>query len=183
MIDLQSFNQSLKIKWIKGYLDENNQGKWKSFFDYTLEKRGGKLVISGNLKREDIALLNISDPFLLETLEYWSTLNYSDKNLNFVSSQIWQNSLIRIDNKPIFYKSWLNAGVKETKYLLDSSNYNFISYTAFITKYKIRTNYLEYSYKVLSALKHFRKNALLNKISLPLKVLPITSSHQRKFAN
>ena len=60
MIDLQSFNQSLKIKWIKGYLDENNQGKWKSFFDYYLEKHGGKLVISGNLKREDIALLNIS---------------------------------------------------------------------------------------------------------------------------
>ena len=92
MIDLQSFNQSLKIKWIKGYLDENNQGKWKSLFDYYLDKHGGKLVISGNLKREDVALLNISDPFLLETLEYWSTLNYSDKNLNFVSSQIWHNS-------------------------------------------------------------------------------------------
>ena len=56
-----------------------------------------------NLKRQDTSLLNISDPFLAETVEYWSTLNYSEKdNLNFPSSQIWQNSLIRIDNKPFF---------------------------------------------------------------------------------
>ena len=31
MIDIQSFNQSLKMKWIKGYLDDDNQAKWKSF--------------------------------------------------------------------------------------------------------------------------------------------------------
>ena len=30
----------------------------------------------------------------------------------------------------------------------DVSNYNFLSYTAFITKYNIKTNYLEY-YKVM----------------------------------
>ena len=69
MIDLQSFNESLKIKWIKGYLDDNNKGKWKSFNDY-LEKHGGKLVVSANLKCQDIPLLNISDPFLAETVEY-----------------------------------------------------------------------------------------------------------------
>ena len=32
MIDIQSFNQSLKMKWVKGYLDDDNQAKWKSFF-------------------------------------------------------------------------------------------------------------------------------------------------------
>ena len=106
MIDLQSFNESLKIKWIKGYLDDNNKGKWKSFVNHYLEKHGGKLVFSANLKRQDTPLLNISDPFLAETVEYWSTLNYSEDNLNFPSSQIWLNSLIRIDNKPFFYKSW-----------------------------------------------------------------------------
>ena len=35
MIDLQSFNESLKIKWIKGYLDDNNKGKWKSFVNHS----------------------------------------------------------------------------------------------------------------------------------------------------
>ena len=104
MIDLQSLNESLKIKWIKGYLDDNNKWKWKSFVNHHLEKHGGKLVFSANLKRQDTPLLNISDPFLAETVEYWSTLNYSEDNLNFPSSQIWLNSLTRIDNKPFFYQ-------------------------------------------------------------------------------
>ena len=87
MIDLQSFNESLKIKWIKGYLDDNNKGKWKSFVNHYLEKHGGKLFFSANLKRQDTPQLNISDPLLAETVEYWSTLN-------FPSSQIWLNTLI-----------------------------------------------------------------------------------------
>ena len=65
-----------------------------------LEKHGGKLVFSANLKRQETPLLNILVPFLAETVEYWSTLNYSEDNLNFSSSQIWLNSLMRIDNRP-----------------------------------------------------------------------------------
>ena len=50
MIDIQSFNQSLKMKWVKGYLDDDNQAKWKSFFNYYLERHGGSLVFSSNAK-------------------------------------------------------------------------------------------------------------------------------------
>ena len=59
MIDIQSFNKSLKIQWLKGYLDGNNQGKWKFFVDIDnfFEKHGGKLVFSANLKRLHTPLL------------------------------------------------------------------------------------------------------------------------------
>ena len=161
MIDFQSFNQSLKMKWIKGYLDNTNHRKWKLFFDYYLERHGGELVFLGNLRQQDVPLLNLSDPFLIEIIEYWCTLiNYRDENLNFNSTQIWHNSMITIDNRPFFYKPWFKAGVKEVKDLLDADQ-NFMSYTTFMAKYKIQTNYLEY-YKVLSALKHFRKTCLSN---------------------
>ena len=42
MIDVQSLYKSLKIKWLKGYLDGNKQGKWKFFVDIDnyLEKHG-----------------------------------------------------------------------------------------------------------------------------------------------
>ena len=158
MIDIQSFNQSLKMKWIKGYLDDDYQAKWKSFFNYYLERHGGNLVFSSNLKRQDVPLLNLTDPFLTEIVEYWSTLNYRDKNLDFFSTQIWHNSLIRIE--PFFYKSRFNAGVKEFRDLLDAEH-NFIRYNAFTAHYNIKTNYLEY-YKVVSALKHFRKKCSSN---------------------
>ena len=59
MIDVQSFNKSLKIKWLKGYLDGNNQGKWKFFVDIDnyLEQHGGKLAFLPYLKRLDTPLL------------------------------------------------------------------------------------------------------------------------------
>ena len=37
MIDIDSFSKSLKATWIKKYLDEENKGKWKIFFDLELE--------------------------------------------------------------------------------------------------------------------------------------------------
>jgi len=82
------------------------------------------------LKRQDAPLLNLTDPFLTETEEYWNTLNYRDENLDFFSTQICHNPLIRIENRSFFYKSWFNAGVKEIRYLLDAKE-NVISYTTF----------------------------------------------------
>ena len=42
MIDISSFNKSLKTTWIKKYLDNNNKGKWKIFFDIALKNYGCK---------------------------------------------------------------------------------------------------------------------------------------------
>ena len=57
---------------------------------------------------------------------------------------IWHNSLIRIENR-------LKAGVKEIRDLLNQDQI-FLSYNAFVAKYNIKTNYLEY-FKVIAALK------------------------------
>ena len=45
MIDIRNFNTSLKVKWLQGYLDSDDKGKWKVFFAYYLEMYGGKLLI------------------------------------------------------------------------------------------------------------------------------------------
>ena len=34
MLDIRSFNYALKSKWVRMYLDDNNQAKWKLFFDF-----------------------------------------------------------------------------------------------------------------------------------------------------
>ena len=69
MLDIQSFNESLKMKWIQGYLNEENKGKWKLFFDHYLGKYGGKLLFRSNLKQQDSTLLNLKDPFLKEIMQ------------------------------------------------------------------------------------------------------------------
>ena len=105
MIDIQSFNKSLKMKWVKGYLNNVNHGKWKLF-----------LVFLSNLKTQDVPNLNLRDPFLREILQHWTNLNYKETNLDFNSMGKWHNSLIRIENRPFFYTS---AGVKQVRDLLN----------------------------------------------------------------
>ena len=86
----QSFVASVSVRffhcclllWIKGYLDDNNEGKWKSFDNHYLEKHGCKLVFSANLKCQETHLLNISDPFVSRNcriLEYLKLYYYSFK--------------------------------------------------------------------------------------------------------
>ena len=49
MIDLFSFNKSLKSTWIKKYLDTSNNGKWKLFLDGVLKNCGGENILTSNL--------------------------------------------------------------------------------------------------------------------------------------
>ena len=44
MIDIASFNQALKRKWVKSCLDDQDTGKLKVFFNHRLAQFGGKLV-------------------------------------------------------------------------------------------------------------------------------------------
>ena len=59
MLDIKTFNSSLKSIWIKKYLDIKNTGKWKLFFEFHLAKHGGKKLFTGNLNLEDLRYLNI----------------------------------------------------------------------------------------------------------------------------
>ena len=63
MIDIHTFNKSLKASWIKKYLDPTNNGRWKFFFDDNLKMYGGKFIFSCNLHKDDIPLLKIRNPF------------------------------------------------------------------------------------------------------------------------
>ena len=77
MIDLVSFNKSLKTTWIKKYLDSTNNGKWKVFIDLALKNHGGKNVFIGNLNTKDTKkLIIVSDVFLEEILEIWAEVNF-----------------------------------------------------------------------------------------------------------
>ena len=87
MIDIRNFNTSLKVNWTQGYLDSDNKGKWKVFFDYYLES---------NLQERDAKQLVIQDPFVKEVIEYWTITNYREKNLEFELAYIRHNALITI---------------------------------------------------------------------------------------
>ena len=121
MLDIQTFNRALKAKWIQKYLDSRNKGKWKLFLDFFPAKYNANLLITSNLSVADAASLEIDDSFTKELIEIWSRLNFKRQPSDFSSIPIWYNSLVRIDNKPIYYKSWYKAGILFRNHLLDEN--------------------------------------------------------------
>ena len=75
MLDIQSFNNAVKAKWVPRYLDPNNKGKWKLFTDFFLGNHHATALFLGNLKTEYVATLAIEDPFTKELVEAWCRLN------------------------------------------------------------------------------------------------------------
>ena len=83
MLDIRFFNYALKSKWVKKYLDDNNQAKWKLFVDFFIKQHDGKLLLTGNLKQADVAGLNIQDSFTEEVIEIWSNLTHEENPIHF----------------------------------------------------------------------------------------------------
>ena len=44
MVNLETMCQTLKIIWVKRYLDQFNKGKWKVFLQQELGKLGGEMI-------------------------------------------------------------------------------------------------------------------------------------------
>ena len=104
------------------------------------------MLFEGNLKKQDIPLFDIREPFLREITEQCTNINFTEKNPDFNSSCIWYNSLIR---------TWFKAGLQLLE-IYEIKKANFLSYNNFISKFNVKTNYLEY-YKIISAVTQYKK--------------------------
>lgn len=83
-----------------------NRSKWKIFFHLELESFGEKTVLTSNLNMKDTkTLLKTKDKFLNKVLTIWTEVNFEEqiKSDNyFINQNLWHNSLIRIDKRPLF---------------------------------------------------------------------------------
>ena len=159
MIDLFSFNKSLKTIWIKKYLDKTNLGKWKLFFERELGRYGGEAVFLGNLNKTDIKHhFSSTNIFINEILMIWSEVNHTDNisSLQHYQSQpLWNNSLIRIDSKPIYFREWLANGISTIRSLMKDAN-KPLSYEEFQNKYGLKACPLAFG-GIIATLKNLRK--------------------------
>ena len=169
MIDILSFNKSLKATWIKKYLDTENGGSWKLFFDAELQRYGGKLAILGNLNSKDMhSVIKVSDPFVKESLEIWSEISFEETVTSYkhlCSVPLWHNSLLRIGNKPVFYQDWFLKGISKVNHLMDDS-FNFLSHTSFQNKYNLRVKPLTF-FGMIAAINHLRIQIVRNPAGEP----------------
>lgn len=79
---------------------------------------------------------------------------------NLLSLPLWQNSLVRIGNKPIYYKSWSSKGIQNVRHLMKDTD-NLLSFTVFKERFDVKTNFLVY-HGVVSCIRLLR-NAIEDK--------------------
>jgi hypothetical protein len=41
----------------------------------------------------------------------------TEKNMHIGNELIWNNSLLKIDNKTVYYKNWMEKGIKYNKHI------------------------------------------------------------------
>ena len=132
------------------------------FFYFYPSKFGGKLVFTSNLARKYVKSFAVKDTFLQELIELWTDLNYRDSfasRAEFGAQRIWNNSMIRIAGKTIFYKHWVGAGVRNINDLLTNDS-KLMTYSCFRKKFYPTVSFFEY-YGVSSAINSINKPSQL----------------------
>ena len=108
LIDLETQIKALRLSWIPRILDEREE-PWKSYFRFCLKKYGGDCFLKCNYDIGDLDLeLNC---FYFELLVWWAEFRNTFSDVNYSRYVIWNNKDIRIDKKPVFYRSFVDKGI------------------------------------------------------------------------
>ena len=78
---------------------------------------------------DTLKTIPVQNAFLQELLEIWSEVNFCDQirtEQQFLEQPIWHNSLIRIEDKPVFYRQLFLCGISKITPLMKDSR-NFLS--------------------------------------------------------
>ena len=114
--------------------------------------------------------LVFSAPFIFFSLSPvygFMFVNWSGKpKENFLKQPIWQNSLIRIENKPVFDKNLFSLGISKVKYFV-KEQHNFLSHTDFIEKYNCQFQPLKY-FGLVSVLKQVKNSSITQNPTLSI---------------
>ena len=113
MPHMLSFNNAMKITWVKRYFDVNNEGKWKVFFKAALNDIGGDNFIKWNLSFTHLQFGENTDQFWKDVLIAWSHYRYYNpvKFKEIISQPLWFNSHILVGNRPAFVKRWFESNM------------------------------------------------------------------------
>ena len=127
-----------------------------------LEKYGGSTFFElGMFNRKGIDKLMIEDTFVKEIEEIWSDTFLELRKVvskdHFLSLPLLQNSLIRINNAPVFCSDWLTMGITQVKHLMDDNSVNFLSLDHFQNRYNIRLKHLMF-FGIVSAVKSLQRD-------------------------
>ena len=142
-VDLPSKFESLKIIWVRKFLDENNFHPWIAVAQEILRDLGGQGVFGASLSMEETMKRSIQKLplFYKELVKLWQDLSKGEvEELEFVPSQnLWNNALITSKSKPLYSKTLSDKGVNSISDLTGLDG-NFISWELLSSQFDLTVN-------------------------------------------
>ena len=151
--NIRYFIMAQKISWVKKILDDTNFADWKTLFLSSVERYGGNYIWLS--KSTNIPFIKNLNPFWKDVYESWVTLTCLTKikdneEEHPLKQTIFHNINIKINKRTIFYRDWLDNGIKYINDLLDEEA-NFYSWESFSQQYGIQNQAFNY-YALLHAI-------------------------------
>ena len=129
LTDIQTFLYSIKACWVKRFLNKDNKGLWKCFFDSPLQNVGADFIFECNMSSADIKITYFKNQFLKDVLYAWLKVSSDFEKANDVRKHIiWNNSDINTEEKTLFMKHWFDIGIRYIEQLYDFRNNKLFSF-------------------------------------------------------
>lgn len=123
LVDLRKRQMALKTQWVVFIV---NDAFWSTLFYSKLKVKIGEEIWSSNLKDKHISLYisEEDNPFWFEVLQAWSEYDFVNPVLKeeILEQPLWHNSLICIDNKPVYFIRAKEAGLVRISQLINERN-------------------------------------------------------------
>ena len=143
MVHIDIFIKSLKLSWIRRIF--YSDASWKTLFSTMYKTDQKKLESFGNYY--PIILTNkFKNDFWKETLLTYSELQSQficDKNEDILSTSLWYNDNIKIDNTPVFFMNLYERGVRFISDLFDKDG-KIYTYDNLCNKYGVTLPIISY---------------------------------------
>ena len=129
--DPSSQADSLKITWVKKYMDENTGGKWKQLMKVKLDIVDNLNIFHCNISQVKLNMF-INDRFWVETIQAWQKIKnkLEVSRRAILNESIWFNQALSLDtdNHPSVPKqTMISRGVLRVRDLCDARRGNIMS--------------------------------------------------------
>ena len=133
--------ESVRLSWFKRLFASENAG-WKCYLTHPLKPFGGLFLLLCDYDPKDY---NISNQFYADLIQFWAEFRNAFSDKHNKSSIKWRNKNIRIDRKPVFYKSVFEKKSISLISQIGLSKNNLDSLDAVRQETNIGYNFLEWS--------------------------------------
>jgi len=100
-------------------------------------------------------------------------VHYAFRTKNEVLSQpIWNNRILTVNKKMVFFPHWYQAGIKQISGLFDSSEGQFLPFNSFRNKFNVKCNFFLQYYSILSSIPQNWKKLLQEGSKTQLRLPP-----------